>query len=229
VAGERRDADAVLLSSGLPVPIFNPTIVTGPLGDPAAAVRRIADHYRSLESPFVIWFRDQVTPGLADACAAAGLVEHWQPPLMVLDPLPASSPGVPEGLRVDVVTAETVADHGVVLTEGFGMPAELVGVLAVPAFVELPGFTLLVGRIGGEPVATVAAFVAEGVAGIYNVATVPSARGRGYGAALTWAAVGVGRDAGAARAILQASEQGAPVYERMGFLAPSRYRQFQPG
>jgi hypothetical protein len=44
---------------------------------------------------------------------------------------------------------------------------------------------------------------------------------------MTWAAIAAGAAAGAERAILQSSEPGAPLYERMGFVTPSRYRQFE--
>lgn len=163
VPGETRDGDVLLLSSGLPVPIFNPTIVSDPVVDPPATVRRVVDHYTALGAPFVIWFRDEVTAGLADACAAAGLVEHWQPPLMVLDPVPASSPPLPEGLHVEAVTAGTVAEYGAVLAEGFGMPRELVDAFVVPGLVDLSGFTFLIGRVAGdtEPIPPVPAGVAH--------------------------------------------------------------------
>jgi GNAT superfamily N-acetyltransferase len=85
-----------------------------------------------------------------------------------------------------------------------------------------------VALVDGIAAGTAATFVTGDVAGIYNVATVPSQRGKGVGAAVTWAAVEAGARAGATVSILQASEAGAPVYERMGFTTPDRYRQFQP-
>ena len=47
------------------------------------------------------------------------------------------------------------------------------------------------------------------------VATLPDARGKGYGTALTWRAVEVAPDL---PAVLIASDDGQPVYEKMGFL-----------
>jgi hypothetical protein len=46
------------------------------------------------------------------------------------------------------------------------------------------------------------------------------ARGRGYGEAVTWAATQVGSGL---PAVLIASDPGRPVYERMGFVALSRW------
>jgi len=52
------------------------------------------------------------------------------------------------------------------------------------------------------------------------VAALPAARGRGAGAAVTWAATVCRPDL---PAVLVASDDGRPVYERMGFLAVERW------
>ena len=98
-----------------------------------------------------------------------------------------------------------------------------------PALLDVEQFSAFLVLVDGEPGATAAAFVTGAVGGVYNVATVPTHRGRGLGAAATWAAVDAGAQAGATRSILQASAEGAPVYERMGYTTPDRYRQFEPG
>lgn len=227
----RREADGLLsLSSGIPLGLFNPTYVVGEVADPDAAIAAVTEHYASLASPFAVVFRDEVAPGLTDACVRAGLVEHWRMPLMVLDPIPT---GVPDGATVDGLEVSavdrTTADAYVdVLAAGFGMPLELAtALMGEQLLLESPGFTGYLGLLDGEPVAASGVFVSGEIAGVYNVATRPEARGRGIGAALTWAAALGGRDAGATRSILQASEMGEPVYTRMGYATPARYRQFE--
>ena len=226
--GRAEREGAVLLSSGLPVPIFNPTFVDRDPADAGALVADVVSHYDGLGVPFLLYFRDEVAPSLAAACAAAGLVEHYQPPLMLLDPIVAA-PAPPPGVDIEVVDAQTVAQCGVVLADGFGMPRELAALALPSSIVDVDQFTGVLASVDGEPVSTAAVFVAEDLAGIYNVATVPSARGRGIGAAVTWAAVEHGAAAGCTRSILQASGEGAPVYARMGFTTPDRYRQFERG
>ncbi|MEY2425730.1 MAG: hypothetical protein QOI61_1302 [Actinomycetota bacterium] len=66
----------------------------------------------------------------------------------------------------------------------------------------------------GEPVACAIAHDYAGVTGVYLVATLPAARGRGFGEAVSWAATAA---FGAQPATLQASEMGGPVYARMGY------------
>lgn len=221
----------LLLSSGLPVSLFNPAFVSAPPADPEATVARIVEHYRPLTPAFALYFRDAVAPGLADACLAAGLIEHWQPPLMVLDPIPEAAPPPPPaaaGLSIAPLDAGNVEGYVQAMCAGFGMPLEIGRVMFGANLLGLEGFTGFVGSIDGAAVSTSAVFVVDGIAGVYNVATVPEHRGRGIGEALTWEASMAGRRGGAAVAILQASEQGEPVYTRMGYSTPARYRQFEP-
>jgi len=74
-----------------------------------------------------------------------------------------------------------------------------------------------IGYLDSEPVATSTLFVSTGVAGVYNVATFEAARGKGIGAAITTKALVDGRDLGYRIGILQSSDMGFSVYERMGF------------
>jgi predicted GNAT family acetyltransferase len=63
---------------------------------------------------------------------------------------------------------------------------------------------------------------------VYAIATIPSARRRGYGAAMTARVVTDGLAAGCDVAALQASELGRPTYERLGFRVDVRYTAYSP-
>lgn len=225
--GSRREQDGVLmLSSGLPAAFFNPAFVTGPVEDADAVVHAVDGHYRDLGLPYVLLFREDRAPGVAAACASAGLIEHWRLPLMLLDPIPSAARR-PDGLEVETVDSGNLHEYAGVLSEGFGMPLEMAQALA-EAMPAVDGLVGLLGRIDGRAVATSAVFVTDALAGVYNVAVPEAHRRRGLGEALTAAAAEHGVARGARRATLQASEAGEPVYRRMGYVTVDHYRQFEP-
>jgi GNAT superfamily N-acetyltransferase len=75
-------------------------------------------------------------------------------------------------------------------------------------------YHLWLGYVAGRAVTCAISYVSDGIIGVYFVATLPQARGRGYGAAITARAA---ITAPHLPAVLQASDLGRPVYERLGF------------
>ena len=73
------------------------------------------------------------------------------------------------------------------------------------------------GYLHGKAVATASVFFYEGVAGLYCVATLPEARGKGIGSFVSAAPLIEAREEGYRIAILQSSRMGYPVYVRLGF------------
>jgi GNAT superfamily N-acetyltransferase len=115
--------------------------------------------------------------------------------------------------------AQEVAEAGFELEVGTLAP------FYAPALLSLAELSYHVGFFAGEPVATALAYRVDATVGVFNVATPPSRRGRGYGTALT-AAAARGGEPGPELAWLQASEPGEPVYRRMGFRTVETYNLF---
>jgi len=76
---------------------------------------------------------------------------------------------------------------------------------------------LFLGMENGVPVAGSRLFSAAGVAGIWHVSTLPEARGKGYGTAMTLAVAHAGQEMGYRFGVLFATPAGQGVYRRLGF------------
>jgi ribosomal protein S18 acetylase RimI-like enzyme len=72
-------------------------------------------------------------------------------------------------------------------------------------------------RLEGETACVVATADVEGDCGMYWVATLPEARGRGLVSRLMSVALAEGRERGCDISTLQATKLGRPVYERLGY------------
>ena len=115
----------------------------------------------------------------------------------------------------------TLATWSRVLCESFGAPqpfgdafAELAASIGLGA--RSP-FRHFLARVNGEPAATSSLFLGAGVAGIYDVATLPERRRRGLGRLVTQAAMREARALGYRLAILHSSDLGAGIYRSLGF------------
>ena len=127
---------------------------------------------------------------------------------------------VPDGLEIRIVEEESVMRTWAhVFTLGYGMPPDWESMIFdvwSKIGLDFPVQNYL-GYLDGQPVSTSTVFYSAGVAGIYDVATLPEARGRGLGSALTLAPLLDARQAGYRIGVLQSSEMGFGVYKRMGF------------
>lgn len=149
------------------------------------------------------------------------------------------------GMAIDLDALPPLAEHSLVIREvrarqdlvtwagvmvrGFEMPEEL-----TPQFLglfdslesDVPAHHYL-GFLNGTAVATSTLLLDAGVAGIYNVATVPEARGHGVGSLMTLAPLHAGREMGYRAGVLQSSEMGYGVYQRLGFQKITQVDHFQ--
>ena len=139
---------------------------------------------------------------------------------MDLAALPAAEP-IP-GVEIErASTGEAAIEAARTSGAGFEMPSAVTDQMAgifrrMGDRPDGPG-RYFVARLDGRPVAAAIGVVDGDAVGIYNVATIPEARGRGIGRAVTLAALIDGRARGATMAVLEASPMGRPVYERLGF------------
>jgi predicted acetyltransferase len=71
--------------------------------------------------------------------------------------------------------------------------------------------------VDGRPACGLVTIERDGSAGIFAVATLPEARGRGLTTRLLGQALADARERGCSTSTLQATKRGAPVYDRLGY------------
>lgn len=136
---------------------------------------------------------------------------------------------LPAGLAIEAVLSPAGLDEVARLTvAGFGLPAVLEpamgGLFRRIGTRPASPIQAFVARLDGRPVATALGVVSGAAVGIYNVATIPEARGRGIGRAVTLAALIDGRERGARVGVLESSPMGLPVYRRIGLRVAGGFR-----
>jgi len=216
---------AMAYPTGRSLGFFNPIVALQPAAasDLAAAVAWV----RELGMPLSLRIRrDAEDPSFGAVALELGLVrDPWVDPAMVMHPL-AASPPLPDGLVIEAAKPATMDRFYSANAYAFRIPLEamaLVRDLTPPDVVDDPDIRLFGGYLDGEPVACSFAIRSGDVVGVYAVGTAETARRRGIGTAMTWAAVDAGRQWGCVAATLQASAMGEPVYRAMGFETVAGY------
>jgi hypothetical protein len=138
---------------------------------------------------------------------------------LMFRPAGGSGPPVPDGLEIVRVSGQRTLDDFVrTVVEAYPMPGAEGTVLSDLALLDGP-IALFVGYLDGEPVATSGSYTEHGIVDVEWVSARPECRGRGVGGALAWAATAVSP---ADPAMLIASDEGQPVYQRIGYLRLQR-------
>jgi GNAT superfamily N-acetyltransferase len=218
----RDDARAFWFSTGIPSAWFNAVLFARFTPEEAdAEIADISAHYRAQYVPW-LWFIDPDSrpDDLGTRLLAHGMERAFDCRNMALaltdaplaGPLP---PGVSIHRVVDDATFalwRTVALIGDERDDRASIDLQI-------ATAQVPDRLHFVATLRGEPVARATIVPAAGVAGLYGVATLPPARGRGIGYAITCAALDAARGLGYEVAVLQSSPMGYPIYTRIGFHA----------
>jgi ribosomal protein S18 acetylase RimI-like enzyme len=187
--------------------------------DGVATLRLAGEFFGGSDIGHIVLIREPGDADLAQVALAAGYTPAWTERSMAISEPPELSPLTTEVDLRAVSTPEQVRDYGTVVAEANDDPGERerAGLLFHDRTILAPHIAAFVVYVDGAPVACSMALVSHGVAGVYYVATVESARRRGLGDALTRVAARAGFQLGARAAWLGASKMGADLYRRIGF------------
>lgn len=231
------ETDLVMADCGLPCDTFN-VVCRARLDEHAAPerARAVLAHFERVQRPFSWWLGPADRPrGLGDMLSGLGLAPAESECAMAVDLAqlgPHASP--PRDLEPRRVRSRDELRVLARLSAANWEPPDR----HVERFYELAARAALrddcplwfyVGYLDGEPVATAELTVGGGVAGLYGVATLAAHRRRGFGMAMTLAALLDARTAGHRTAILQAAAAGVGVYRRVGFEPFGTVTEYKPG
>jgi len=171
---------------------------------------------------FTWWMEPHLNPSdWKPALSRHGFGYSNDTPGMAIDLLEMneSMPGL-DGLEIRIAgDAESIITWSRVFIKGYGLPSAWESItvdLWMQLGLDLPIRNYL-GYLDGRPVSTSTVFYGGGAAGIYCVSTLPEARGRGIGAAITLKPLQAAREMGYSVGVLQSSEMGFNVYKNLGF------------
>jgi GNAT superfamily N-acetyltransferase len=197
-------------------------------------VEPVIDRFREKNCPFRWWLTPSTRPReLESTLEANGMRHAYDAPGMLADltTVPLDTP-VPHGITIRRLKhVDELTDWLDVFTVVFSSPEHEQHVWR-DAYVrcgvaEHAPWQHFVAFDGDVPVATTSVLIEGDLAGVYFVATLEQARGRGIGAAVTRAGMRYARNIGATRAALQSSELGFGVYRSLGFVKHCDLRLYQ--
>ncbi len=227
------DPDVAWFYTGIPYPLFNGV---AHVALPADAVRPVVDrlsgHIKKHGAPGLWWVGPQSRPGdLGTMLENAGLQSIGETPAMAMDLAALGAPPAVERFAMETVqSAATQALWARTAAIGTEAPPAAVDALErLEAIIVDAGYRAqrrYVGYLDGAPVATSALVLEAGVAGIYAVATIPEARGKGIGRLMTVAPLIEARQMGYRVGVLQSSTMGHPLYAKLGFADIGMYRLY---
>jgi ribosomal protein S18 acetylase RimI-like enzyme len=204
--------DLVLCSMG-DGPEDNTAFVLGP-EDPQNVFPQ-ADRFFGSRA-YAVAIEQDAAPAVQQHLAAHGWQLEEKEPALVLSPIPAAPPDAP-GLRIQPVNNQ--ADFAAFLSVSQNARRWIPSLQAA----QDADVALFVGYLPEGPVATSRLTRYGDVAEILGVATLPAHRRKGWGTAMTWAAMTEAARRGCTALTLNASELGYGVYVRMGFQPAGHY------
>ena len=215
-----------IASAGVTFQMFNAAFPSEPIDSVTELEQRLttaSDYFRAQKLRWAFWIcEDWLATGvrrrLSRTCETFGLRLSSEMPGLAAETVGPSTRKLPPiDVRV-VQSTETLADFRNLGSSCFHVPLTWFSEVFDPGVTDRQDFICWVGYADGAPVATAATISSHGVVGVYNVATAPEYRQRGFAEAITRHAIDAARrETETERVVLQSTSQGFRLYERLGF------------
>jgi predicted GNAT family acetyltransferase len=208
------------LVSGEPHPLGNVAVVSDP-GD-LATMHAAVDPLLTCGFPTSVLYPQGVSDAVARSLLASGYSDAGTMPAMAVDIERLATTALPPGYEcARMGEGDEGRAWADTLAVGYGLPLGLARMMSPERLgadmapdASLQFFAI---RRNGKAVATSMLYLADGLAGIYCVATLEEERGRGFGAYVTAEPLRAARQLGYRVGVLQSSLAGHSVYLGRGF------------
>ena len=225
MADTRVDSEIVWAISS--VPSYQLNNVAGanlPADDVDKTLETVIALGQTKQVPIIWWIGPSTKPNNLSQCLEKkGFIHVSTIPGMAIDLLTIDmkTPALDNFRITKVESDEALETLNHVAAKGIDSPdyAEKATYELFSAVAQQPNssFNHYIGWLDNTPVATTSMLLTAEVAGIFNVVTLPEARKRGIGSAMTLHALQEARTQGGHMGVLHASPMGLSVYKNLGF------------
>ncbi len=227
----RNEGDAIIYSSGAPNSLLNGVLAARfDLRNMKKRTEEVLAFFEGRHLPMTFFVGPGCCPPeLDDHLRSLGLTAGWTRPGMAADLGTVRRMPLPTGFEIR--SAEDIAAFDLcarIFAEGFSSDEAMRQWLynLAKGYGTSPTRRWFLGILNKKPVATSVVVLDKGIAGIYCVATLQEARGRGVGTAITLEPMLEAKKKGFDFVVLQSSKMGLPVYEKIGFKEYCRIKAY---
>lgn len=209
--------------------------------DPSKVIEAAINFFGSLDRRFILWITDGRDDDLEAIAVDNGLTPRAPGPgsAGMVRNRPVVLPRVPKGVHLTAVSdADDVAVFAQIVGQAYSvrdgvpergqngfLPAALT-MFSEPSSLLSPYTHGIIAHLDGVPVSCAMALHSDAVAGLYWVSTVDATRRCGFAALIAATITNKCFERGAKAVVLQSSEMGAAIYEKMGFARFSWHRRY---
>ncbi len=222
-------------SSGLQFSMFNSAILTSAVSsrdELRDRIRAAGKFFRSRGLPWSFWvcegwIENPVRSVVGEEFVSNGMHLVVELPGMAAERIAPPQKPLPHLIFRPVKDSLTRADFARIMCVAFGIPFAISRAVYESERTWTGPFTGWIGYIGDLPVTSTATLVTGDMVGVYAVGTLPTHQRKGCGEAIMrYALARAHETTSIRRTILQSSEAGYALYQRMGYRRITRYAVF---
>lgn len=223
------DDECFRVTSSIPHPLFNNVLKTNVEFDSKRFVKSIRKEYKKRKTPFLWRLWDHDKPKDIETLLMKNGGQKFQSTTLMAIDLDEFDPFSERPPELMVQTLKYGADarkFAECTCTTFGIPNEMK--VPVTEIIEMQDQNIgnYIGYIGSTAVGTATRFYSNGIAGIYNVATLPQFQGKGIGMEILNSLLLDVKQDGYQTVILHATPAGLRLYEKLGFQAYGEMKQY---